>query len=1307
MSLPSANYKRSIGFDYPNAGEQQDYDIDENLVLYLKLDEPSGTPTDSSIYSHTCGVTGTSIVTGKINNGREFSGSTHKIVVSNDTVLQPRDFITLECWCKPDVASGYLIEKGSSYRLAINGSGQPYFSIWDGTSTQRTATSSVALPVGVWSHVAGTYDGKYVRIFVNGVEQNKLSQVGTIRAVSTNIRIGQDGGNSNNFDGVLDECKVYRKAKRSFFPLRFNNYPITVPLTDDSTTSGDYQFYDDCETGSASDNWNFESGSGSFSYSTDYSKNGTQSLKVVPSTSPYVIKSDSFTQPSARGCIKMWFFDENPTDSEYKLADVRTGSSQINVLLGIKNSTSVTHYVYYNSGWQTTGMKRKYGWRLFEFKWLGGTSWEYYIDGKYVGSATATGSSWDTLFFLGYNGDTMYIDDIKVSNGLYAPQEKISSNQRDDGYDCRIVGYGSSWTEGDYDLMEGSKDVADSTALSTRGWSYVLYANGTPAYSSDKGNEIHKYVKMATTNTNGIAMVNSFTGQTGTVEYKFYDYANLASTEQFYYLYVASSGTAIARLGIQGRTSILNYCYRTSSGSWTDTGIKRTKGMHTIKYVHTGTSMYVYLDNKFVYKESMGSYPTFNELRFYYAGAILPGTDTYWTVRVCDDVNGMLPIAQEEIPSQLVYQDAEFFDNAEGEINDITIIGKNGWTSVAGSNTYRVYNNDTCYSGTKSIKLDSTTPSAQQSARKTVSSNKVVLKFYDDDASSKYASAWVSTQSKGLGVDTGTDGDNYCYYDGGWVATSVARTDGWHEFKFVCDGTDTKGYIDGTLVRTFSGVSSLTNFDILDGDTGKFGTSYWDEIRVYDGDDKPTGLMFLGENTYQKVLTMENDEFTQALWKFENDWTDDSDNGYDLTNNGGSFSGTSRVGSYSASFGAGDYATASSLNIFNSSQEQGSVEAVFQTGSNITAEQWIYSIRELSPAIKAIRMYVTGGILQVNIYNSSNKTVETPSGFLAIDTWYFATFNWHKGADGNYIYELHVNGVLMDKESAGVGIPDPASTYLWIGNNNENSSTQYFRGLIDEIRISNVVRRPMGFDNTYELYYGSLTTPAKYNCPYELTWSTGATQLTVETPIHKAVLGDGGAVEGYFFKGGSDWLNYLAGSMLWNVADSGTTYFSSNAAVSGLQGLKVDSGAIMLGVRHDNGSHSMWHNLYGGNSFIDGEYKLVTTNEHRIAFLGSGSLAGDSGQHYSWHGESTAEVSSNTYYTDSRGFVGGRSNSGNQYVSQLVNEEDENNLDQGRIEPASANWSAGNPLLSGTSGDNYNTKTSMYKFRIGVSDGYI
>ena len=79
-------------------------------------------------------------------------------------------------------------------------------------AVQLASTGTTANPVNAWTHVALTYDGATLRLYVNGVQVASQPQAGSIETPSTPLRIGGNVPYGQFFQGLIDEVRVYNRA---------------------------------------------------------------------------------------------------------------------------------------------------------------------------------------------------------------------------------------------------------------------------------------------------------------------------------------------------------------------------------------------------------------------------------------------------------------------------------------------------------------------------------------------------------------------------------------------------------------------------------------------------------------------------------------------------------------------------------------------------------------------------------------------------------------------------------------------------------------------------------------------------------------------------------------------------------------------------------------------------------------------------------------------------------------------------------------------------------------------------------------
>src|ERR1700741_3620737 len=76
----------------------------------------------------------------------------------------------------------------------------------------RPLSPPPALAVNAWSHVALTWDGSIMRLYINGVEAANKARTGTLQSTTTPLRIGTNSPYGEFFQGLIDEVRIYTRA---------------------------------------------------------------------------------------------------------------------------------------------------------------------------------------------------------------------------------------------------------------------------------------------------------------------------------------------------------------------------------------------------------------------------------------------------------------------------------------------------------------------------------------------------------------------------------------------------------------------------------------------------------------------------------------------------------------------------------------------------------------------------------------------------------------------------------------------------------------------------------------------------------------------------------------------------------------------------------------------------------------------------------------------------------------------------------------------------------------------------------------
>lgn len=140
--------------------------------------------------------------------------------IDSDPAFSVTSGVTVTCWVKTARAEqnqAWIVNRiqaggeATGFRLGIM-SGHPCFSVPQ-TAWSHTAQASEALPVGTWVALAGTFDGRTVRIYMNGEVCGEQPRSGRIGKNNFPIFLGSFApAHSAHFEGLLDEVKLYNRA---------------------------------------------------------------------------------------------------------------------------------------------------------------------------------------------------------------------------------------------------------------------------------------------------------------------------------------------------------------------------------------------------------------------------------------------------------------------------------------------------------------------------------------------------------------------------------------------------------------------------------------------------------------------------------------------------------------------------------------------------------------------------------------------------------------------------------------------------------------------------------------------------------------------------------------------------------------------------------------------------------------------------------------------------------------------------------------------------------------------------------------
>lgn len=82
-----------------------------------------------------------------------------------------------------------------------------------GGSTITVIAGSGSLATGTWYHIAVTYDGSFVRLYLDGTNVGQSAKTGVLGTNSgVSVNIGRNPNASGYFSGRIDEARIYSLA---------------------------------------------------------------------------------------------------------------------------------------------------------------------------------------------------------------------------------------------------------------------------------------------------------------------------------------------------------------------------------------------------------------------------------------------------------------------------------------------------------------------------------------------------------------------------------------------------------------------------------------------------------------------------------------------------------------------------------------------------------------------------------------------------------------------------------------------------------------------------------------------------------------------------------------------------------------------------------------------------------------------------------------------------------------------------------------------------------------------------------------
>jgi chitodextrinase len=177
------------------------------------LADRSGTGNNGTI------ANGTWSTSGHTGGALSFNGTSTLVTIPDSASLDLTNSLTLEAWVNPSALGTawrcVLFKEQPNdmiYSLYANqNTTRPIGQVFTG-GIEQNSTGSAALTLNAWAHLAVTYDGTALKLYVNGTLVHTTLVTGALPTSTGPLHMGGDSVWGEWFKGLIDDVRVYNVA---------------------------------------------------------------------------------------------------------------------------------------------------------------------------------------------------------------------------------------------------------------------------------------------------------------------------------------------------------------------------------------------------------------------------------------------------------------------------------------------------------------------------------------------------------------------------------------------------------------------------------------------------------------------------------------------------------------------------------------------------------------------------------------------------------------------------------------------------------------------------------------------------------------------------------------------------------------------------------------------------------------------------------------------------------------------------------------------------------------------------------------
>jgi hypothetical protein len=156
---------------------------------------------------------------GKIGGAIELDGDGDYLRIGNESIFDFTDEITVAAWVNittiPRQWTAIVSKGNSAWRLStVREERRVQFAVTGGPPWHYV-NGETTIDAGQWHHVCGTFDGAYIRLYIDGIEDPESGEAYSGRITTNDFNVCV-GGNSERpgrcWHGLIDDVRIYSYA---------------------------------------------------------------------------------------------------------------------------------------------------------------------------------------------------------------------------------------------------------------------------------------------------------------------------------------------------------------------------------------------------------------------------------------------------------------------------------------------------------------------------------------------------------------------------------------------------------------------------------------------------------------------------------------------------------------------------------------------------------------------------------------------------------------------------------------------------------------------------------------------------------------------------------------------------------------------------------------------------------------------------------------------------------------------------------------------------------------------------------------